>query len=97
MIRKKGKLPAKTISVTYELEYGEDEIFMHEDAISADEKVLIVDDLLATGGTTRAAIELVKKTGAEIVGVSVLIELEDLHGRDKLADYRVDSLIRFNE
>jgi adenine phosphoribosyltransferase len=95
LVRKKGKLPSNTISVQYELEYGVDELEMHTDAIAPDEKVVIVDDLLATGGTTRAAIELVNKVPGEIMSICVLIELEGLSGRDKLAPYPVEALIKF--
>ena len=93
-IRKPGKLPAETISQEYELEYGTDSIEIHADAISPGQKVLMVDDLLATGGTMAAACELVSKLGGEIVGVSFVIELSFLHGRDKLGGYDVRSLIQ---
>lgn len=83
-IRKPNKLPAKTIKESYTLEYGTDTIEMHEDALKKGDKVLIVDDLLATGGTAAAACNLVTKTGAEIVGCAFVIELNDLRGRDKL-------------
>lgn len=83
-IRKPNKLPAKTLKQTYELEYGTDTIEMHEDALKPGDKVLIVDDLLATGGTAAAACNLVYKAGAEIVGCAFVIELDDLKGRDKL-------------
>jgi adenine phosphoribosyltransferase len=94
-IRKKGKLPYKTVSATYQLEYGTDTLEMHEDAITPKEKILIVDDLLATGGTVSATIELAKKLGADIVGLAFLIELEFLKGRDKLKDIDVFSLIKY--
>ncbi len=94
-VRKKGKLPAETMSVTYKLEYGEDTLEVHKDAINAGARVLIVDDLLATGGTTLATIELVKKLRGEIVGISFLVELSDLKGREKLAGYPVNSIITF--
>jgi len=97
LVRKKGKLPAETISVKYELEYGTDELEMHRDSIETGERVIIVDDLLATGGTTRAAVELVEKVPAEIVGISFLIELEGLKGREKLGDYPAFSLIKYKE
>jgi adenine phosphoribosyltransferase len=93
-VRKPGKLPAETIGQSYELEYGTDGIEMHADAISPGEKVLMLDDLLATGGTMAAACRLVRRLGGEIVGVAFLIELCFLHGRDKLADYNVHALIR---
>jgi adenine phosphoribosyltransferase len=94
-IRKKGKLPYKTISATYKLEYGTDTLEMHEDAIKANEKTLIIDDVLATGGTAGAAVELVKKAGANIVGIAFLIELLFLEGRKNLKDYTVYSLIQY--
>lgn len=83
-IRKPNKLPAKTLKESYTLEYGTDTIEMHEDALEPGDRVLIVDDLLATGGTASAACNLVTKTGAEIVGCAFVIELNDLNGRDKL-------------
>lgn len=83
-VRKPNKLPAKTLSETYSLEYGTDTLEMHEDALQKGDKVLILDDLLATGGTCSAACNLVVKTGAEIVGCAFVIELNDLNGRDKL-------------
>ena len=94
-IRKKGKLPYKTVSATYQLEYGTDTLEMHEDAIIPKEKILIVDDLLATGGTVTATIELAKKLGADIVGLAFLIELEFLRGRDKIKGIDVYSLIKY--
>jgi len=94
LIRKPGKLPAEIISETYELEYGTDSIEMHRDAIEEGEKVLVFDDLLATGGTAKAACNLVEKAGGEVVGVAFIIELTgNLHGRDKLKDYNIVSLI----
>jgi len=92
-IRKPGKLPARTVRQHYELEYGTDEIEIHADAIAPGEKVLMLDDLLATGGTMAAACDLVGQLGGEIVGVAFVIELCFLHGRDKLADYDVHALI----
>jgi adenine phosphoribosyltransferase len=83
--RKKGKLPAKTRQIEYELEYGTDVIEMHEDALQSSDKVLLVDDLLATGGTAKAASELVLSSGAEIVGLSFLVELTFLNGAEKLS------------
>ncbi len=94
-IRKPKKLPAKTISQTYDLEYGSDTLQVHEDAIKPGQKVVIVDDLLATGGTAKASVELVKKLGGEIVGVAFVIELDALKGREKLAGYDVLSLIHY--
>jgi adenine phosphoribosyltransferase (EC 2.4.2.7) len=96
-VRKKGKLPSKTVSATYELEYGADTLEIHEDAIASGSKVLIVDDLLATGGTAKAVAELVKKCGGQISGVAFLIELTDLKGKQKLKEYNPVSLIRFKE
>ena len=95
LIRKPGKLPAKVISETYELEYGTDTIEMHEDAIKAGENVLIFDDLLATGGTAKAACDLVEKAGGIVAGVAFIIELTgSLHGRDKLEGYDIISLVQ---
>ncbi len=94
-VRKKGKLPAATHSVSYELEYGTDHLEIHKDAIEPGEKVLIIDDLLATGGTAAATVELVKKFDADIVAIDFLIELTDLNGRDKLKGYDVFALIRY--
>ncbi len=94
-VRKKGKLPYKTISTTYELEYGTDTLEIHKDAISPGEKVLIIDDLLATGGTVKAVTELVKQLGGKILGIGFVIELVDLHGKDKLKEYPLYSLIKF--
>ncbi len=95
MVRKKGKLPAQTLNVKYDLEYGEDELQMHADAVEPDENVIIVDDLLATGGTIRATIELINNVSAEIMGICFLIELMELKGRDKLNPYHVESMIKF--
>ena len=95
LIRKPGKLPAATISETYDLEYGKDSIEMHKDAIENGEKVLVFDDLLATGGTVRAACNLIEKAGGIIVGVAFIIELTgSLNGREKLDDYDVLSLVK---
>jgi len=94
-IRKKGKLPSKTKSVTYELEYGTDVLEMHEDALSDKSRVLIVDDLLATGGTIQAVIELVKSQRAMIAGVAFLVELRFLKGKNKLKDLPVYSVIKY--
>jgi adenine phosphoribosyltransferase len=95
-VRKKGKLPARTISATYALEYGTDTLEIHEDAINPGERVLIVDDLLATGGTVSAVIDLVKQLKGKIIGIGFLIELVDLHGRKKLKGYPIYSLIKFH-
>lgn len=94
-VRKKGKLPAETVEVTYDLEYGQDTLQLHRDAIQPEEKVLIVDDLLATGGTAKATISLLKQLKAKIVGLCFLIELTFLHGRQKLKGYPVYSLIKY--
>ena len=95
-VRKPGKLPAETISESYELEYGTDTIEIHKDAIQSGQKVLIVDDLLATGGTAQAAARLVEKCGGEIMGIVFLVELDFLHGREKLKDYPVVSLLHYD-
>lgn len=95
-VRKKGKLPAETVSYSYEKEYGTDTIEIHKDAIKPGTKVVVIDDLLATGGTVEAVKDLLVKMGAEIVAFEFLIELTDLKGRDKLEDYKVDSLITYN-
>lgn len=95
-IRKKGKLPSKTVSLTYQKEYESDTIEIHEDSIGPGQKVLLVDDLLATGGTIKANAELVEKLGGEIVGMVFLIELGYLHGREALGDkYEVFSIINY--
>ncbi|MDP8213996.1 MAG: adenine phosphoribosyltransferase [Candidatus Euphemobacter frigidus] len=94
-VRKEGKLPHKTRKASYALEYGTATVEIHEDAIQPGTRVLIVDDLLATGGTLAATVELVKQNGGEIVGVAVLIELDFLNGRDKLKDTPVFSLIHY--
>ncbi len=94
-VRKPGKLPAKTYQATYELEYGTDTLEIHQDAFPAGARVLIVDDLLATGGTTKATIELVKKVPGDIVGIAYLIELDFLEGRKALSGYDVLSLIHY--
>lgn len=94
-IRKPGKLPAKTVRETYELEYGTDTIEIHKDAIAPGEQILVVDDLLATGGTTRATIKLVEKLGGEVMSVACLIELTFLNGRDKLQGYDVCAVIKY--
>jgi adenine phosphoribosyltransferase len=94
-IRKKGKLPFKTVSVTYDLEYGTDTLEVHRDAITAGAKVLMVDDLLATGGTMAGACKLIEKIGGRVAGISFLIELTELGGIKKLAGYKVKSIIRY--
>jgi adenine phosphoribosyltransferase len=95
LIRKKGKLPFKTISQSYDLEYGSTEIEMHTDSFKPGAKVLIVDDLIATGGTTKAMIKLVEKLGGIVAGVCVLVELVDLKGRERIKDYRLDSVVTY--
>ena len=95
LIRKKGKLPCETIQKEYELEYGTATIEMHKDAISKGQKVLLVDDLIATGGTTEAMIQLVEDLGGEVVGVLVLVELAGLEGRKKIQGYRLDAAITY--
>ncbi len=94
-IRKKGKLPFKTHRVTYALEYGEDAIEIHQDAFSNGKRAVVVDDLLATGGTLVASCQLIEKAGGEVVGISSLIELECLHGRAKLPNYHLHSVLKF--
>lgn len=94
-VRKKGKLPYKTISEEYALEYGTDTLFMHEDAIKKDERVLIVDDLIATGGTALAMIKMAEKLGGIVAGSSFLIELKELNGRKEISKYPVHVLIEY--
>ena len=95
LVRKPGKLPYKTHSTTYELEYGSDELHIHQDAIKKGQRVLIADDMLATGGTVKAVIDLIEKMGAEIVECSFLAELEFLKGREKLKPHKTFSLLQF--
>ena len=95
-VRKLGKLPGKTIEVEYELEYGRDALAIHEDAIRAGQKVLAVDDLLATGGTMAATLRLIEQLGGRVVGVAFMIELAFLHGREKLKQYPLHSLISYD-
>lgn len=92
-VRKAGKLPAETVSVTYDLEYGTDTLEIHRDAITPGAKVLIVDDLLATGGTAKANIELVEKLGGKVVGLLFFIELDFLQGRQELSDYPLFTIV----
>jgi adenine phosphoribosyltransferase len=94
-VRKKGKLPCKTVSATYALEYGTDTLEIHSDAIKPSEKVLIIDDLLATGGTVSATIELIEKLKGKIIGIGFVIELVDFKGREKFKKYPVHSLVKF--
>ena len=93
--RKPGKLPWETIEATYDLEYGTDSLEVHRDAIGEGARVIVLDDVLATGGTARAKCELVERLGGQVVGVVFLIELTFLNGRDKLAGYDVHSLIQY--
>jgi adenine phosphoribosyltransferase len=95
-IRKPGKLPSETVSESYELEYGTDKIEIHKDALSGGDKILLHDDLLATGGTMEAATKLVEKLGAEIVQISVLIDLTFLNGKERLKGYDVKSLMEYD-
>jgi adenine phosphoribosyltransferase len=94
-VRKVGKLPHKTIRVSYDLEYGSDSLEMHSDAVEPGQRVLIVDDLLATGGTARATVDLVKKLGGDVAAVAVLIELADLNGRDRLKGENVRAVLSY--
>lgn len=94
-VRKPGKLPAKTKAVTYDLEYGTDTLEIHEDAINKGDRVLIIDDLLATGGTAAGVVKMVRELGGEVLGVGFLIELAFLNGKDKLSGVDVFSLIQY--
>lgn len=94
-VRKKGKLPYKTISEEYDLEYGTDTLYMHEDAIKKGDNVLVVDDLIATGGTALAMIKMVEKLGGNVIGSSFLIELEELNGRKEIEKYPINILIKY--
>lgn len=94
-VRKKGKLPYNTITETYTLEYGEDIVEMHEDAIVPGEKVVIIDDLIATGGTIEAAVKLVKKLGGSIVECAFIVELPDLNGRQKINGEKIFTICEF--
>lgn len=95
MMRKPGKLPYKKISIDYQLEYGTDSLEVHEDAIARGEKVILVDDLLATGGTAEAGCKLVEKLGGTVEKILFLVELPDLNGRRRLSNYEVSSVITF--
>ena len=95
LVRKAGKLPCETVSRTYDLEYGSATIEMHKDSIKPGQKVVIVDDLIATGGTTEAIIKLIEQLGGEVVKIIFLIELEGLKGREKLSGYDVDAVIKY--
>ena len=93
-IRKTGKLPSEVVTASYDLEYGSNELELHRDAIDEGDKILIVDDLLATGGTVKAACDLIEELDGDIVSVAFLLELEELNGRDKLKEYDVFSLLK---
>lgn len=95
IVRKPGKLPSRRIAMTYDLEYGKDTLEMHADAIVRGQRVLIVDDLLATGGTMKACCDLVKQLGGTIAGIAVLIELAGLKGREKLEPHDVHAVVRY--
>ncbi len=95
LIRKKGKLPRETVEISYDLEYGSATIEMHKDSIKPGQKVLIVDDLIATGGTTEAMIRLIESLGGVVVGIVVMIELAGLKGRDRIKGYRLDAAITY--
>lgn len=92
-VRKKGKLPCETISQEYDLEYGSAEIEMHKDAVKPGQKVVVIDDLIATGGTVEAAVKMIEKLGGEVVKIIFLMELAGLKGRERLKDYDVESVI----
>ncbi len=94
-VRKPGKLPAATFKATYDLEYGSDSLEIHQDAVQPGQRVLIVDDLIATGGTARAVAELIEKMGGTVVGLAFLVELEFLNGRAKLQNYEYTSLLKY--
>lgn len=94
-VRKPGKLPAETVAQTYELEYGTDELHMHRDAVSSGDRVLIVDDVIATGGTAAATAQLVESCGGVVAGFGFVVELTFLDGRSKLGDYAIESLVRY--
>jgi adenine phosphoribosyltransferase len=94
-VRKPGKLPSATHRVSYDLEYGTDCLEMHQDAIQPGQRVLIVDDLIATGGTAKAVADLVQKVGGTVVGLAFLVELDFLHGREKLGSYELTSLLHY--
>lgn len=97
LMRKPGKLPAETASVSYELEYGTDSLEIHTDAIQPGQRVLVVDDLLATGGTAAAAVRLVEQAGGEVAGLSFVVELDFLNGRGRLGGYDITSLLRYEK
>ena len=94
-MRKPGKLPARTVSAAYELEYGTDSIEVHADAIRPGQQVLLVDDLIATGGTLQAGCQLIEQIGGKVAGIAVLVELSSLKGREKLKDYQLTSILQY--
>ena len=96
-VRKPGKLPAEKVSISYSLEYGEDKLEIHKDAIQPGDKVLVHDDLLATGGTMSAVCQLIEKLGGEVVQVSFIVELSFLKGREKLASYDIRSIVQYED
>jgi adenine phosphoribosyltransferase len=96
-VRKRGKLPSETVQVTYDLEYGQDTLEIHKDAIQKGQRVLVVDDLLATGGTAAAVAKLIEQLGGTVAGMAFLVELEFLNGRGKLEGYDVFSLLKYQE
>ena len=95
-IRKPGKLPQETVSITYDLEYGTDTLEIHKNAFKKGDRVALVDDLLATGGTISACAKLIELAGGEVASVDFMIELTELHGRDKLAGYNVNSMVQYD-
>ncbi len=95
MVRKKGKLPAETIEETYDLEYGQATIEIHKDAITPGQRVVIIDDLMATGGTVEAVVKLVERLGGKVVHISFLLELAGLKGRERLKDYEISSVVAY--
>ena len=96
-VRKPGKLPSEKVSVSYTLEYGEDKLEMHKDAIQPGDKVLVHDDLLATGGTMSAVCQMIEKLGGEVVQISFIVELSFLNGRDKLKSYDIRSIVQYKD
>jgi len=95
MVRKKGKLPGPTVNISYGLEYGSAEMEIQQDALEAGQRVLIIDDLLATGGTARAAANLIEKVGAKVAGLAFVIELTELQGRKQLEGYKIETLVSY--
>ncbi|WP_312649860.1 adenine phosphoribosyltransferase [Proteiniclasticum sp.] len=95
-IRKPGKLPQETVSISYDLEYGQDTLEIHKNAFKKGDRVALVDDLLATGGTISACAKLIEQAGGEVVSIDFMIELTELHGRDKLEGYHVESMVQYD-